>query len=399
MFRSKVDMMEATRLTRQGRLMEAMAILQGRATSAPGPMTERDGAERDGESATQATANEQSRTIIDMVSPRGSGQPWTASWDVGEDAHMEAPAALLDRLRALGVPGGIDALKHNIKSRPQPVLPDGATFRDYNFSNKAGKRTYKLYVPSGYKGRPLPLIVMLHGCTQSPEDFAVGTRMNELAEERMFLVAYPAQAQSANPSKCWNWFNAKDQRRDAGEASLIAGTTQQITRDVSVETGRVYIAGLSAGGALAAVMGTRYPDIYAAIGVHSGLACGAARDMPSAFSAMREGAKSIASAPGIPTIVFHGDADMTVNPINGEQVALQAKGKQALSMTVTTGQSEGGLRYIRKVHSNRDARVLLEQWVVQGVGHAWSGGNPAGSYTEPRGPDASREMVRFFLQS
>lgn len=394
MIRSKVDMMEATRLTRQGRLVEALAILQGTVTSAPGSETR-----YNSESKTQPIANERQRTIIDMVSPRDSGCAWTAPWGGGRDAQSEAPAALFDRLRAPGVTSGIECLHGYIKSRPQPALPDGATFRDYSFSNKAGIRTYKFYVPSGYKGQPLPLIVMLHGCTQSPDDFAAGTGMNELAEEKMFFVAYPAQSQSANPSKCWNWFNAKEQRRDDGEPSLIAGITQQIMCDVSVEARRIYVAGLSAGGALAAVMGARYPDLYAAIGVHSGLACGAASDIPSAFSAMREGAQSVTSSHGIPTIVFHGDADMTVNPINGDQIIIQAKAKRTLSTTVTTGESEGGVQYTRKVHRDRGGHALLEQWVIRGIGHAWSGGSLAGSYTEPRGPDASREMVRFFLQS
>jgi poly(hydroxyalkanoate) depolymerase family esterase len=246
----------------------------------------------------------------------------------------------------------------------------------------------------------MPLVVMLHGCTQSPDDFAAGTQMNELAEEQTLLVAYPAQAQSANVSKCWNWFNAADQQRDQGEPSLIAGITRQIMRDFAVTPGQVYVAGLSAGGAAAAIMGSAYPDLYAAVGVHSGLACGAARDMPSAFAAMRQGGaphQGEARQP-VPTIVFHGDRDTTVNPINGDQVATQSKAGSDLRTTVSRGQASGGINYTRTVACDDNGHPMLEHWVLHGAGHAWSGGSPSGSYTEPRGPDASREMMRFFLE-
>jgi len=225
------------------------------------------------------------------------------------------------RHRGFRLPGG---LGHRAPTAIPADLPNGAEFLVRTFSNQAGSRPYKLYVPSGYHDQSAPLIVMLHGCTQFPDDFAAGTRMNAAAEEHTCLVAYPGQTSSANTHKCWNWFSAADQQRDAGEPSLIAGITREIMHDYAIDPRRVYIAGLSAGGAAAAIMGDVYPDLYAAIGVHSGLACGAARDLPSAFAAMQghggPAPRNGHTAPGgstrrvVPAIVFHGDKDTTVNP-------------------------------------------------------------------------------------
>jgi poly(hydroxyalkanoate) depolymerase family esterase len=337
-----------------------------------------------------------------------NGKSWTSpqSGDADRLSDSGWPNALGGigkRWPQLRLGRGLEGLARPSVNRAPIVLPDGAQFGEHVFANQAGSRAYKLYVPSGYNEQPLPLVVMLHGCTQSPDDFAAGTRMNLLAEERTFLVAYPAQAQSANVSKCWNWFSPADQQRDQGEPSLLAGITRQIMRDFRVQAGRVYIAGLSAGGAAAAIMGATYPDLYAAIGVHSGLACGAASDIPSAFAAMRQGRSDGARAHGragraVPTIVFHGDRDTTVNPVNGDQVIAQSKAAAELRTTVTTGAASGGIRYTCTVQTDENGRSILEQWVLHGAGHAWSGGSTAGSYTEPRGPDASREMMRFFLQ-
>jgi poly(hydroxyalkanoate) depolymerase family esterase len=288
-------------------------------------------------------------------------------------------------------------------------VPEGASFAERSYTNGAGTRLYKLYVPSGYVGRAIPLIVMLHGCTQSPDDFAAGTRMNELAEEHTFLVAYPAQAGNANMQKCWNWFQASDQQRDRGEPSIIAGITSQVAGDYEVADGRVYVAGMSAGGAMAAVMGATYPDLYAAVGVHSGLAPGAANDLSSAFTAMRQGGPIVAyedvsggeNREILPTIIFHGDGDTTVHPRNGDRLlAHLSGGRNSSSLRVSTrrGRVPGGHEYTRFTYHDAEGRELVERWSVHGLGHAWSGGSHPGSYTDPRGPDASTEMVRFFEQ-
>jgi poly(hydroxyalkanoate) depolymerase family esterase len=395
--RLKINMSEVTRLTRDGRLAEAMSILRG---AIPGFHSSDLGGDKHLESKAPT---------IDMVPPSLlNGKSWTSPQSrdadhLSDSGWPNALGGIGKRWPQLGLGRGLEGLARPSVNRAPIVLPDGAQFGEHVFANQAGSRGYKLYVPSGYNEQPLPLIVMLHGCTQSPDDFAAGTRMNDLAEERTFLVAYPAQAQSANVSKCWNWFSPADQQRDQGEPSLLAGITCQIMRDFRVQAERVYIAGLSAGGAAAAIMGATYPDLYAAIGVHSGLACGAASDIPSAFAAMRQGRSDGARAHGragraVPTIVFHGDRDTTVNPVNGDQVIAQSKAAAELRTTVTTGEASGGIRYTCTVQTDENGRSILEQWVLHGAGHAWSGGSTAGSYTEPRGPDASREMMRFFLQ-
>lgn len=275
-------------------------------------------------------------------------------------------------------------------------------FEIKQFSCALGKRSYKLFTPSAYLGKPMPLIIMLHGCTQTPDDFAAGTRMNEFGEQLGFFVAYPAQPSSANASRCWNWFNAADQEKDKGEPALIAGIVREIMAHHAIDSERVYVAGLSAGGAMAAVLGMTYPDLFAAIGVHSGLPCGAAKDMVSAFTAMKRGASHVVgstSVQPVPTIVFHGDRDRTVNPANADDVLEQfdTAGQPARYET-TSEKSAAGLPYSKSVHANDNGTAMFEKWLVHGAGHAWSGGSSHGSYTEPRGPNASREMIRFFFE-
>lgn len=289
-------------------------------------------------------------------------------------------------------------------------------FVSRSFTNHAGTRTYKLYVPASYSaqlGEPVPVVVMLHGCTQSPDDFAAGTRMNALAEQRGFLVVYPAQAANANGSKCWNWFRSEDQDRDRGEPSLIAGITREVMASYHVDERRVFVAGLSSGAAMAVILGATYPDIYAAVGAHSGLPYGAAHDMPSAFGAMKGGA-GLAGMPnrtasgrprtagtrGVPTIVFHGDRDHTVDARNGAEIVEQAirgyTDVARLQPSMRQGATAGGSKYSHTVYADAANQPVVEQWVLHGAGHAWSGGSPNGSYTDKGGPDASAEMIRFF---
>ncbi|HEX8606898.1 MAG TPA: PHB depolymerase family esterase, partial [Pseudoduganella sp.] len=303
------------------------------------------------------------------------------------------PEALREQLKNGKLPG-------TRQRTPPPPLPDGARFDSASFTCQAGTRGYKLYVPSTYKeqGPAVPLVVMLHGCTQDPDDFAAGTRMNQVAEETGCLVAYPCQSQQANTSKCWNWFSTADQQRDRGEPAIIAGIARQVMADHHIDAARVSIAGLSAGGAMAVIVGALYPELFHAVGVHSGLPVGSASDLPSALQAMQQGAtgrgQPVASPP---LIVFHGDKDHTVSPKNGADVLQHGlAGHDVGTPEVEQAKASGGRKYTRSVHRSADGRVLAEHWALHGGGHAWAGGSASGSYTDPTGPDASREMVRFF---
>ena len=267
---------------------------------------------------------------------------------------------------------------------------------------------YKLFVPTGLDADAVPpLLVMLHGCTQSPDDFARGTRMNALAQQAGYVVAYPAQSAKNNPGKCWNWFRSGDQQRGRGEAALLAALTSHLVATHRLDEHRVYVAGLSAGGAMAAVLGHAYPDIFAAIGVHSGLPHQAAHDLPSALAAMRQGtvARDTPATPAVvPVIVFHGDRDTTVDPCNGAAVLAQSIGAKpgdggatpAPLATIVRGSTLSGRAFTQTIYTGADGTVVAEQWVVHDAGHAWFGGDAAGSYTDPAGPDASAQMLRFF---
>ena len=295
----------------------------------------------------------------------------------------------------------IDVHAREVPDAPQPGT-DPATpgsFVAGSSGSGTARRDYKLYIPPGAGASPLPLVVMLHGCTQDPDDFAKGTAMNDAALAQGFYVLYPAQSRQANAQGCWNWFKHSHQQRGRGEPAMLAAMTREVMAQHAIDPRRVYVAGLSAGGAMAAILGSAYPDLYAAVGVHSGLAAGAATDLPGALAAMRGGAPAPAgTAHSVPTIVFHGDADATVHPANGEQVIAACTGTGS---SVETHQERGGdaRACTRRVHiDTADGRVVAEHWLVHGSPHAWSGGSSQGSYTDSRGPDATGEMLRFFFE-
>ena len=426
--RLQADMLEATRLTRAGRLLDATALIQRTLGGKNGPSTPNSA---DPDLDDSHTGNGRHPLILEGEAERVAGDDTGHRPDQRAHAGSQSGAGTNRRRPTSEVQdftkwrsarpagqrwpsGGLKGLRLDLDGLTMPgspataPLPEGARFIDASYTEQAGSRHYKLYVPSGYRGEALPLVVMLHGCTQHPDDFAAGTRMNELAEQYACLVAYPAQAGNANPSRCWNWFNAADQCRDRGEPALIAGITRQVLADYAVDPSRVYVAGLSAGGAMAAIMGVTYPDLYAAVGIHSGLAHGSAHDMPSAFAVMGRGCGIRASGEApeggtpVPTIVFHGDRDTTVHPGNGQQIVEQwqtVMTRQGGDWQVETEtiDTPGVYSHTRTRHIDPDGHAVLEHWQIHGAGHAWSGGSPAGSYTDPRGPDASAGMLRFFL--
>jgi poly(hydroxyalkanoate) depolymerase family esterase len=301
----------------------------------------------------------------------------------------EATEAIQRALRGEG------AIPEHAPAQPPPAdTQDLGHFSTHTFANEAGRRDYKLYVPGGNRTEPLPLVVMLHGCTQDADDFAAGTQMNRLADRLGFIVAYPVQPQRANQSKCWNWFKPADQRHGAGEPALIAGITREVMARRRVDPARVFVAGLSAGGAMAAIMIQAYPELYAAAGVHSGLPVGVAHDLPSALAAMRGGKNRRGETTSVPRralIVFHGDADTTVNPSNAALVMRGFEERDAIR------QADAGRREYTVQRMRSADGVEGELWTIHGAPHAWAGGSEKGSYTDASGPDSSAEMVRFFL--
>ena len=293
-----------------------------------------------------------------------------------------------------------------------------------------GSRNFKLWIPATLENgrRPLPLVMLLHGCTHDAEDMAEISGMNEVAEANRFLVVYPEQSRRANLLKCWNWFNPKHQMRDAGEPAILAAVVDRVCSTQSVDRDRVYIAGVSAGGAMASIVGATYPDIFAALAIFAGAEFKAAGNLSEAIAAMKRGGPDPvrqaelafeAMHDGLarkkkrrmPVIVFHGTADARVNPVNSDQVIAQwsstnallaaenSESGFALTEKVIVGETPGGYAYKKYVYQEGHARLLMEKWLVEGLGHAWSGSPKPSKYGDPKGPNTSAEFWRFFCET
>ncbi len=396
-------MSRALEQSRAGNPAEATRIIQAALTGGPAqPEAARPAPARlRGPAATIRDAE-----VIEEHPPRRSASATRRAPAGVPPAPMSVQADLQQMLGNLGcmAPQGMAGMLPGMPgATARPVIPDGARYDARSFTSAHGARDYRLFVPAGLPDGPKGLILMLHGCTQNPDDFACGTDMNRHADRHGLIVVYPQQSRADNMQGCWNWFRPEDQRAGSGEAALLADLARAVATEFAVPQGAIFAAGLSAGGAMAATLAATHPQLFGAVGVHSGLPHGAAHDMPSAFAAMKgqPAARGAARAQGgsVRLIVFHGTADATVHPSNAEALVAAASHTLRGSSRREDGTSAGGRSWTRSLTEAEDGTALVESWRIAGAGHAWSGGRAEGSYTDPAGPDASAEMVRFFLKA
>ena len=291
---------------------------------------------------------------------------------------------------------------------PPPVAPLAGGVTWHVYSGSAGARRYRLFVPATYDpARPAPLVVMLHGCTQDPDDFARGTRFNSAAADAGVIVVWPEQTAQQQPQKCWSWYDPAHQAAGAGEPAIIAGITREVMASHAVDPARVYVAGVSAGAAMAVNTAAAYPELYAAVAAHSGIAYRAAQTVPAALSVMKSGAADpdalagmlkAALGPHRPALIaIHGGADVVVVPANSRQLAAQWAGALGLGPAAESTSTEDGASFARTVYDDAGGAPQVELLIVAGVGHAWSGGSPEGTFTHAGSPDATAHILRFLL--
>ena len=314
------------------------------------------------------------------------------------------------------------AMSRSALSRGDQPGGEGAWQR-FSYRGVGGNRAYFVHRPSELVA-PAPLVVMLHGCTQTAADLARSTKMNAVADRHGFVVAYPQQSGQHNSQGCWNWFLPSHQQRAAGEPAVIAGIAQAVAASGSgfeVDPERVFLAGMSAGGAMAAILASTYPDLFSGLAVHSGIPYGAATSQEAAFQVMARGARdgnghvdALAAmgerARRIPTIVIHGTSDSIVSPVNGRRLVEQWLGANTLSphepldgrlsrpAQVVQERVTGGHAYTRSRWSDGQGRAAVEYVEVAGLGHAWSGGAAGAAWSDARGPDAGEAIWRFFSE-
>jgi poly(hydroxyalkanoate) depolymerase family esterase len=377
-------MREATRLTQSGRLTEATAVIQRAMAGAKVPPQQH--APVDAVPLIAAEVFEGCvREVQDDVEAFAEDHP-------AQPSASEKAAAPTERVTEKSTESLTETFSETFTE----------TFTEGEFIRSTQRHRYKLFTPSHRAlSGPLPLVVMLHGCTQDPDDFALGTGMNDAARladgSQGFYVLYPSQPRNVNAQGCWNWFERAHQRRGQGEPAWIAELTQQVISTHPIDPQRVYIAGLSAGGAMAAVVAAAYPDVFAAVGVHSGLPVGAASNLTQALTAMKRGSSNAVAHPAtsVPTIVFHGDQDRTVHAVNAQALIAASTAGSDVGVQTEQGQSAFGKKFTRSVYASA-AHIQAEHWQLHGAPHAWSGGSAQGSYTDPRGVNATQEMLRFF---